>query len=142
MEYGRGKPGHFHLGNIGVVSLYRRWAVPVFWMTVAIVYAAAIMPSPQAPDLGAGDKINHVAAFLTLALLGRSAYHFQPAWPLAAGLSLFGAFIEVSQAVPFLNRDANVGDWIADSLAVLIGLGLSTLLARQGQPAGGESGVR
>ena len=116
------------VGGFGVLHFYRRWMIPVFWTTVAIVYASAIMPSAEAPDFGAGDQINHIAAFLTLALLGRAAYRTKPVWLLAAGLSLFGAFIELSQAIPFLNRDANIGDWIADSIAVLIGLVLSALV--------------
>jgi VanZ family protein len=36
---------------------------------------------------------------------------------LLVGLSLFGAFIEVVQAIPALHRDSDVKDWIADTIA-------------------------
>lgn len=97
----------------------------------AIVYALAIMPSSQAPDLGAGDKINHIAAFLTLTLLGRSAYRFEPGWRLGVGLSLFGALIEFTQAIPILNRDASLWDWAADSAAICVVLALSMALEKR-----------
>jgi hypothetical protein len=32
-------------------------------------------------------------------------------------LSLFGAFIEVVQAIPALHRDSDVLDWLADTAA-------------------------
>jgi hypothetical protein len=39
---------------------------------------------------------------------------------LLAGLSLFGAFIEVVQAIPELHRDSDVLDWLADTVAVAV----------------------
>jgi len=116
---------------MGVVGLYRRFAVRIFWVTMAIVYALAIMPSQQAPDLGAGDKVNHIAAFLTLTLLGRAAYPARRPWKLAAGLSLFGALIEFTQAIPFIHRDASLWDWIADSVAVLAALCAALAIERR-----------
>ena len=98
---------------------------------LAIVYGLAILPAQEAPTIGVGDKLDHVAAFLVLTLLGRAAYWTRPAAMLAVGLSAFGAFIELSQAIPLIGRDASVADWVADSIAVLIGLALSALLARR-----------
>lgn len=115
----------------GAVALYRRFSRPIFWVTLLVVYALAIMPSPQAPDLGAGDKVNHIAAFLTLTLLGRAAYRGQPAWRLAIGLSLFGALIELTQAIPLLHRDASFWDWVADSFAVLAALASALAVERR-----------
>ena len=106
------------------MRFYRRHAVAIFWVMVAIVYALAIMPSKQAPDFGAGDKINHISAFLTLTLLGRRAYRHDAAWRLGLGLSLFGALVEFTQAIPALNRDASAWDWVADSLAILLMLAI------------------
>ena len=123
-------PAIFILGVSGV-SFYRRHAVTIFWTMVAIVYVIAIMPHRQAPDLGAGDKINHIAAFLILTLLGRGAWRRDPAWRLGLGLSLFGALIELTQAIPILNRDASIWDWAADSVAVLVVLAISHLRDRR-----------
>ena len=113
------------------VRFYRRHAVAIFWTLVAVVYAIAIMPSSQAPDLGAGDKINHIAAFVTLTLLGRGAYRRDPAWRLGVGLSLFGALIELTQAIPILHRDASLWDWAADSAAVIAVLAIIHLIDRR-----------
>lgn len=114
-----------------VLSLYRRSRIQLFWIATAVIYGLAIMPSPEAPSFGAGDKVDHIAAFLTLTLLGRSAYWMRPPALIGIGLSAFGAFIELSQAVPLIHRDASVADWAADSIAVLVGLGLSGRLARR-----------
>ncbi len=115
-----------------MAELYRRYRVHIFWAVLIIVYALAIMPSAQAPSLGAGDKVNHIAAFFTLTILGRAAYRGTPAWRLATGLSLFGIAIELTQAIPFLNRDASFWDWVADSAAILVALGLVLLIERRG----------
>ncbi|RYD99286.1 MAG: hypothetical protein EOP61_14710 [Sphingomonadales bacterium] len=116
---------------MGMASLYRRFAVPVFWTVLAFVYAIAIMPSPDAPDLGAGDKVNHIAAFLTLSFLGRAGYRFRPVWQLAIGLSLFGALIELTQSIPILRRDGNISDWAADSAAIIVALAISLACERR-----------
>ena len=38
---------------------------------------------------------------------------------LLVGLSLFGAAIEVVQAIPALHRDSDVSDWLADTIAAV-----------------------
>lgn len=97
---------------------------------MAVVFVLAIMPAPQAPSLGAGDKVNHIAAFLVLTLLGRSAYRHVAAWRLAVGLSLFGVWIELTQAIPMLQRDASVWDWVADSAAIVVALAVALIVER------------
>jgi hypothetical protein len=113
-----------------LVDLYRRSRIQLFWIAMLIAYGLAIMPRGEAPSLGEGDKFDHIAAFLTLTVLGRSAYWMRPPALIGIGLSAFGAFIELSQAVPIINRNCSLSDWVADSIAVLVGLGLSSLLAR------------
>lgn len=102
-------------------DLLRRHRVAIFWITLVFVYGAAIWPH-GGPDMGAGDKVNHIAAFLVLTLLGRFAYLDRRVCKLVAGLSAFGALIEITQAIPVLQRDASVWDWIADSAAILVAL--------------------
>jgi VanZ family protein len=95
-----------------------------FWAASAFAFIAAVMPHETAPDFGAGDKVNHMVAFLTLAVLGRLAYpHVRLRW-LLAGLALFGLIIEVVQMIPALNRDADPRDWLADMAAALAGMAL------------------
>lgn len=114
-----------------LTETYRRLRTPLFWALVAGAYVAAIVPSQQAPDIGAGDKVNHIAAFLTITMVGRTAYRRKPLWLLAGGLSLFGALIELTQAIPALNRDASLWDWVADSIAILVALAVAALIERR-----------
>ena len=51
-------------------------------------------------------------------------------WRLLAGLSLYGAVIEIVQLVPALNRDGDVIDWLADTAAVGVVLLLFRLARR------------
>ena len=80
-------------------------------------FVMAVLPHPPELPGQPSDKIQHVAAFATLGLLGAWAFARKPLLPLLAGLSLFGAIIEVVQSIPSLQRDADVKDWIADTLA-------------------------
>ena len=66
------------------------------------------------------DKVQHIIAFATLTLLGSFAYPAVALLKLLVRLSLFGAFIEVVQAIPALHRDSDVLDWVADTGAVAV----------------------
>lgn len=79
----------------------------------------AELPHPPAIPGNPNDKLQHVTAFATLALLGSFAYPSTSLVILFLRLSLFGAFIEVVQAIPFLHRDSDILDWLADTLAII-----------------------
>jgi len=89
----------------------------LFWAAVVIAFAMAILPHPPEVPGQPNDKVQHIAAFTALSLLGVWAYARTPLLRLLVGLSLFGAFIELVQSVPALHRDCDVKDWIADTLA-------------------------
>ncbi|HWJ38418.1 MAG TPA: VanZ family protein [Sphingomicrobium sp.] len=78
----------------------------------------ATLPHPPEVPGEPNDKIQHILAFATLTLLASFAY---PQWRIIrvlVGLSMFGALIEVVQAIPALQRDSDVRDWLADTIAV------------------------
>ncbi len=104
----------------------RRLARLGFWGAALVAYIFAIIPS--APSLGEGDKTDHLAAFVTLALLARLGWSRRRARWIGLGLVGFGALIELSQALPMVGRDASWRDLAADTLAVAIGLTIGTLL--------------
>jgi VanZ family protein len=110
------------------MTLYRKLRITVFWANMLFTYVSAMLPGDIAPTLGSTDKVDHITAFLTLSLLARLAYPRQPLWVMGLALSFFGAFIEFSQAIPFLHRDANVMDWVADTAAVIMGLAAAHIL--------------
>ena len=89
----------------------------LFWAAALFALIMALLPHP--PDIPGhpSDKIQHVVAFSTLGLLGTFAYPRGSVLKLIVGLSLFGAFIEVVQAIPMLHRDSDPLDWVADTVA-------------------------
>jgi len=89
----------------------------LFWAAALFALVMALLPHP--PDIPGdpSDKIQHVVAFATLGILGTLAYPRGPVLRLVVGLSLFGAFIEIAQAIPALHRDSDPLDWVADTLA-------------------------
>jgi VanZ family protein len=80
----------------------------------------AVLPHPPEVPGNPNDKVQHIAAFATLSLLGSFAYPRTSLTNLLLRLSLFGAFIEVAQAIPVLHRDSDVWDWAADTVAVIV----------------------
>jgi len=92
----------------------------LFWAALVFAFVMAVLPHPPRLPGEPSDKVQHVIAFATLALLGSWAYSKARALKLLAGLSLFGAFIEAVQAIPVLHRDSDVLDWLADTIAVAV----------------------
>ena len=88
-----------------------------FWAAATFAFVMAALPHPLELPGAPSDKIQHIAAFVTLGLLSRFAYPAISAVQLALRLSLFGAAIELVQAMPLLHRDSSVLDWIADTVA-------------------------
>ena len=97
----------------------------LFWGAAAFAFGMAAVPRPPDVPGSPDDKVLHVTAFATLALLGAWAYPRARTLTLLAGLSCFGALIEAVQAIPALHRDSELTDWLADTAAagiVLLGL--------------------
>lgn len=91
-----------------------------FWAAVLFAFAMAVVPQPPQLPGGPSDKFQHVAAFAGITALGFFAYPRTKALKLAIGLSLFGALIEVVQAIPALQRDSDILDWVADNAAIAV----------------------
>ncbi|MGE5562502.1 MAG: hypothetical protein ACM3ZV_04250 [Bacillota bacterium] len=89
----------------------------LFWAAVAVSLVMALIPHPPQLPGHPSDKIQHIGAFLTMGLLGSLAYPRLGTVRLVVALSLFGAFIEVAQAIPALHRDSDPLDWLADTIA-------------------------
>jgi hypothetical protein len=98
---------------------YRRVARPLFWAAAIFAIFMAVVPHPPEIPGDPSDKVQHMAAFVTLSLLGSWAFPRLPLIQLLLRLSLFGAFIELVQAIPVLHRDSDPLDWIADTIACI-----------------------
>jgi VanZ family protein len=67
-----------------------------------------------------GDKFEHSLAFATLTVLANLAFPAMPRWRIAERLSFLGALIEVTQSIPALQRDCDIRDWLADTIAIVV----------------------
>ena len=96
-------------------------AIVAITLTVAMLWPLDV-PAPEG-----SDKLVHFIAFATLA------------FPLARtgrlglvvvfiGASAFGGLIELIQ--PTFNRSADMGDWVADTVGVVMGIGAALLYRR------------
>ena len=92
----------------------------LFWAAALFALVMALLPHPPHLPGNPSDKVQHMAAFATLGLLGSFAYRRVSALWLIAGLSLFGALIELAQAIPALHRDSDPFDWVADTIACTV----------------------
>lgn len=104
-----------------MLNFVRNIPVPVrrllFWAAMLFAFVMAVIPYPPEIPGHPSDKVQHMAAFATLGVLGAWAYAQTALLQLLGGLALFGALIEVVQAIPALHRDSDVKDWIADMIA-------------------------
>jgi hypothetical protein len=99
-------------------SLLVRGLKIIFWAAVLFTFVSAEMPPAHAPHLFAWDKAEHFLAFYVLAFLATAAYPRVGLAVIVLSLSLFGAVIELVQALPFIHRDCDIWDWVADVIAV------------------------
>ena len=92
-------------------------------LTIAMLWPLeAPLPTPEG-----SDKLAHFVAFATLAfplaLSGRIGL-----LPVFIGASAYGGAIELIQ--PSFNRSADINDWIADIIGVVLGIGCGMLYRR------------
>ena len=89
----------------------------LFWAAALFAFVMAVLPHPPGLPFHPSDKIQHVTAFAVLGGLGAWAFPATALAALVVRLSLFGAIIELCQAIPALHRDSDVIDWAADTIA-------------------------
>lgn len=99
-------------------------ATALFWIAVTFTLAMALLPNPAPVIEGVNDKVQHMVAFATLALIALMAFGGLRYRFIFLGLAGFGAAIEVLQMIPALHRDAEFTDWLADCVAILGVLGV------------------
>jgi VanZ family protein len=95
-----------------------------FAAALAFTLIMAWLPHPPALPIEESDKFWHVLAFATLALLASLAFPAVQLLRIGERLSFLGALIELVQSIPALQRDCDIRDWIADTLAAAVTLAL------------------
>jgi len=113
------------------------WRVLLALLLCTITWLALTPAPPQQANLG-WDKLNHAAAFATLAAvasLGQLGGWVRIVWALAT----YGALIEVLQSfIP--TRSAEWGDLLADGIGIASGLLLAAAIARLASRPDGKPG--
>jgi VanZ family protein len=102
-----------------------------FWAAALFSLVMASLPRPPRMPGDPGDKVLHLVAFATLAALAAAGYRRTPLLLILAGLSAYGLLIELIQLIPALGRDAEIIDWVADTLAAGAVLLLAALIRRR-----------
>ncbi len=113
-----------------MTTAFRRLLPYAFWAAMLFGFVMAILPKPVALPGNPSDKVQHILAFLVLAALASLAYPRVHKLKVGIGLSAYGALIEFAQMIPALNRDAELLDWIADTVAAAIVLAIAALIRR------------
>ena len=94
-------------------------------LTLTIAMLWPLEAPPPAPE--GTDKLVHFIAFAALAFpLARTGR--MGLLPVFSGASAFGGIIELIQ--PSFNRSADINDWIADTVGVVLGIGSGLLYRR------------
>lgn len=97
----------------------------IVMLTLTIAMLWPLEAPPPAPE--GSDKLVHFVAFTTLSFpLAYTGRFGLP--PVFIGASVYGGAIELIQ--PSFNRSADINDWIADVLGVVLGIGCSLLYRR------------
>ena len=94
--------------------------IPLTLIVTLILTVAMLWPiDPPSPAQEGSDKLVHLIAFTALAFplarTGRIGL-----LPVFIGTSAFGGVIELVQ--PSFNRNADVNDWVADVVGVILGI--------------------
>ncbi len=81
-------------------------------------------PGGPHPHLFPWDKAEHFSAFFALTACALAAFpRVRIVW-IALALSACGALIEGIQGLPFVHRDMDAKDWVADTIAILAVVGV------------------
>jgi VanZ family protein len=111
----------------GRASSVRWWRAALALLLGVITWLALTPAPPRQADLG-WDKLNHLAAFATLAvvaMLGRSGSYGR----VGAALLAYGALIEVLQSYT-PTRSGEWADLLADGLGIALGMLLVAIWMR------------
>jgi len=102
--------------------------IPLTIIVTLILTIAMLWPLEAPPPAPEGsDKLVHLVAFAALAFpLARTGRY--GLLPVFVGASAFGGAIELIQ--PSFNRSADVNDWVADMVGVILGIGFGLLYRR------------
>ena len=99
----------------------------LFAAALVLAVVMALLPHPPGIGVEVNDKAQHSLAFAVLSILAAAGWPEGSLLRIGERLSFVGALIEVFQSIPALHRDCDVMDWITDTLAIAVALGIVRL---------------
>ena len=110
----------------------RNWRLLLLCLLAAVSWFAFVPSTPHdaLPQL---DKVRHLLAFASLALVASLGWPPAPRTTtlITLGLMAYGLFIELMQT-QLPTRTGSVADWLADGIGIALGLLLHLALRRRG----------
>lgn len=91
-------------------------------MLIALAMLASLTPVQNLPDIGANDKLEHLAAYALMTLWFAGIYPRSRYFMIGIGMFLLGALIEGAQGSMGWGRQADVYDMLANTTGILAGL--------------------
>jgi VanZ family protein len=92
----------------------------IFIAAMAGALAVAVSPAAAAGGPEHRDKLLHLAAFYFLSLIACLAFPRMSLLVVGAAMAVYGAMIELIQGIPYVDRDMEFLDWVADAVGVAI----------------------
>jgi len=93
---------------------------------LAMALYLGLEPPGDLPDVGLGDKAEHVACFLVLTFWFSGIASARLHLPLGVSLFLFGVALEWAQYATAQGRVADIRDVAANSIGIVLGLVLAS----------------
>ena len=102
--------------------------IPLTIIVTTVLTVAMLWPLEAPPPAPEGsDKLVHFIAFAALAFPLARTGRFG-LLPVFIAANIYGGAIELIQ--PSFNRSADVNDWVADVVGVILGIGMGLLYRR------------
>lgn len=92
--------------------------------TIALITALGVtfFYAFKPPNLGGGlfpwDKADHYVAFGVLTVLSLVVFPKRSLWAIGIAMALVGGAIELIQGLPWVHRDCDFWDWVAELCAI------------------------
>jgi VanZ family protein len=107
---------------LGWAAVFRAAA----WGCVALIAVLSLLPAEEMVRTGVSGRVEHVVAYAGTALLAGLGYRDRGLVRVAAALVAYAAAMELLQDLSPGRRPA-VGDWLAGSAGVLLGIWVARL---------------
>ena len=101
---------------------YPRFWLAAGWSLIALATLGSLLPSQKLPEIGASDKLEHMAAYALMALWFSGIYPRSRYVWIGVGLFVFGVVIELAQGAMGLGRQGELHDLAANATGIAAGL--------------------